>query len=240
MTEYEIERAARDARLGPIGGGTDEIMKEILGKTMVGCETQGDVSPAVSPARATAPRMRAPRGATIAALRRYPVKSMAGQQVDEVELRWQGLVGDRRWAFVFEDDRSRFPWVTGRRAAEMILLRTEFADPENADHSEIVVHGPDGQVRPLDDPSLAQELAARTGRPVRLIRSGRGIFDAFPVSLISTGTAGEIADHRRFRPNLLVEAEALRARRAGSGARSSSARATTRRGSASTSATSAA
>jgi acyl-CoA dehydrogenase len=33
MVEYEIERAARDARLGPIGGGTDEIMKEILGKS---------------------------------------------------------------------------------------------------------------------------------------------------------------------------------------------------------------
>jgi acyl-CoA dehydrogenase len=33
MREYEIERAARDARLGPIGGGTDEIMKEILGKS---------------------------------------------------------------------------------------------------------------------------------------------------------------------------------------------------------------
>ena len=34
MREYEIERAARDARLGPIGGGTDEIMKEILAKTL--------------------------------------------------------------------------------------------------------------------------------------------------------------------------------------------------------------
>jgi acyl-CoA dehydrogenase len=32
--EYEIERAARDARLGPIGGGTDEIMKEILGRSL--------------------------------------------------------------------------------------------------------------------------------------------------------------------------------------------------------------
>jgi len=34
MREYEIERAARDARLGPIGGGTDEVMKEILAKTL--------------------------------------------------------------------------------------------------------------------------------------------------------------------------------------------------------------
>jgi acyl-CoA dehydrogenase len=34
MKEYEVERAARDLRLGPIGGGTDEIMKEILGKQL--------------------------------------------------------------------------------------------------------------------------------------------------------------------------------------------------------------
>jgi acyl-CoA dehydrogenase len=34
MEEYEIERMARDARLGPIGGGTDEIMREILGKVL--------------------------------------------------------------------------------------------------------------------------------------------------------------------------------------------------------------
>jgi len=32
MVEYGIERAVRDLRLGPIGGGTDEIMKEILGR----------------------------------------------------------------------------------------------------------------------------------------------------------------------------------------------------------------
>jgi acyl-CoA dehydrogenase len=32
--EYGIERAVRDARLGPIGGGTDEVMKEIIGKTI--------------------------------------------------------------------------------------------------------------------------------------------------------------------------------------------------------------
>jgi acyl-CoA dehydrogenase len=32
--EPDLARAARDARLGPIGGGTDEIMKEILVKTL--------------------------------------------------------------------------------------------------------------------------------------------------------------------------------------------------------------
>jgi acyl-CoA dehydrogenase len=34
MKEYWVERAARDARLGPIGGGSDEIMREILGRLL--------------------------------------------------------------------------------------------------------------------------------------------------------------------------------------------------------------
>jgi acyl-CoA dehydrogenase len=34
MREYGVERALRDARLGPIGGGTDEVMKEILGRQL--------------------------------------------------------------------------------------------------------------------------------------------------------------------------------------------------------------
>jgi acyl-CoA dehydrogenase len=34
MKEYEVERSLRDARLGPIGGGSDEIMKEILGRQL--------------------------------------------------------------------------------------------------------------------------------------------------------------------------------------------------------------
>jgi len=34
MREYDVERALRDSRLGPIGGGTSEIMKEIIGKQL--------------------------------------------------------------------------------------------------------------------------------------------------------------------------------------------------------------
>jgi acyl-CoA dehydrogenase len=33
VTEFPAERALRDARLGPIGGGTSEIMKEIIGRS---------------------------------------------------------------------------------------------------------------------------------------------------------------------------------------------------------------
>jgi acyl-CoA dehydrogenase len=34
LADTGLERALRDARLGPIGGGTDEVMREILGRSM--------------------------------------------------------------------------------------------------------------------------------------------------------------------------------------------------------------
>ena len=34
----------------------------------------------------------------VVSLFRYPVKSMAAQVLDEVDVSWEGLAGDRRWA----------------------------------------------------------------------------------------------------------------------------------------------
>ena len=36
----------------------------------------------------------------VAAVWRYPVKSMASDPVPSVEVSWHGVAGDRRWAFV--------------------------------------------------------------------------------------------------------------------------------------------
>ncbi len=36
----------------------------------------------------------------VAQLWRFPVKAMAGERLDEAELSWHGVAGDRRWAFV--------------------------------------------------------------------------------------------------------------------------------------------
>ena len=36
----------------------------------------------------------------VAAVLRYPVKSMAAEPVEDVDVSWHGLSGDRRWAFV--------------------------------------------------------------------------------------------------------------------------------------------
>ena len=51
----------------------------------------------------------------VVGLWRYPVKSMAGEPLTEIEMSWHGFAGDRRWAFIRDDvTRSGFPWLTLR------------------------------------------------------------------------------------------------------------------------------
>jgi MOSC N-terminal beta barrel domain len=51
----------------------------------------------------------------VAALWRYPVKSMAAEALDDAEVSWHGFAGDRRSAFIRDGQvRSGFPWLTIR------------------------------------------------------------------------------------------------------------------------------
>jgi uncharacterized protein len=148
--------------------------------------------------------------ARVVELWRYPVKSMAGEPLDGVSVAWNGVAGDRRWAFVREgQERNGFPWLTIREAAEMWRYRPWFVEPDRPDTSPTMVHTPSGDEFDVADPKLAGELCYGT----RVIRQSRGIFDTMPLSLISTQTvtrlgtlAGVELSRRRFRPNIVVEA----------------------------------
>ena len=60
----------------------------------------------------------------VVGLWRYPVKSMAAEALESVEVGWHGLAGDRRWAFVRGGlERSGFPWMTIREDAAMWRYR---------------------------------------------------------------------------------------------------------------------
>ena len=146
---------------------------------------------------------------SLVGLWRYPVKSMAGEVLDAVEVSWHGLAGDRRWAFVREGtERSGFPWLTLRERAEMSRFQPSFVDPARPDRSDTTVRTPEGQTFDVVDPGLATRLAPDGAR---VIRQDRGNFDMFPLSLITTATIAELSrrvgrelEVQRFRPNLVV------------------------------------
>src|SRR5207244_2786214 len=103
---------------------------------------------------------------------RYPVKSMAGEQLPTAGVSWHGVEGDRRWAFIRPGlERSDFPWMTIRELAAMGDYRPRLADPERPDESVTTVVTPGGRELDVSDPALAAEL----GDGVRLIKQNRGV-----------------------------------------------------------------
>ena len=159
-------------------------------------------------ARTRSPALR--EVARVVELWRYPVKSMAGELLNNVDVAWNGVAGDRRWAFVREgQERNGFPWLTIRERAEMWRYRPSFVDPDRPDTSPTMVRTPSGVEFDVVDPTLANELLTGT----RVIRQKRGIFDTMPLSLISAQSVGGLSrlagvelSALRFRPNVVVEA----------------------------------
>lgn len=148
----------------------------------------------------------------VVGLWRYPVKSMGAEPLDAVDVSWHGLAGDRRWAFVRSGvANSGFPWLTLRERPDMWHYLPSFAEPARPDKSRTLVQTPSGVVYDVVDPALGDELW-----PVGayVIKQDRGIFDTFPLSLITTQTitrlgerVGAHLDVQRFRPNILVDAD---------------------------------
>ena len=156
----------------------------------------------------------------VVALWRYPVKSMAAEELDGTDVSWHGLAGDRRWAFVRDGQvRSGFPWLTIRERPELAHYRPRFTEPGRPDASPARVRTPSGGDLDVADPALAAEL----GPGVRVIKQNRGVFDTMPLSLLTTQTlaglgrlvgpdlvgpdlVGTGLAAGRFRPNLLVDA----------------------------------
>ena len=151
----------------------------------------------------------------IAALNRYPVKSMAGVSLEEAQLGWHGLAGDRRFAFRRLTDRSGFPWLTASKFPRLILYRPFGSDGASPEPLPTHVRTPDGRELELGSDELRAEIAEQSRFDVELMKLKQGIFDDAPVSLITAATAqgvcvgaGVESDARRFRPNIVIETDA--------------------------------
>jgi hypothetical protein len=144
----------------------------------------------------------------VEAIFRYPVKSMGGERLDVAQLGWHGLDGDRRLAFRRMDDRSGFPWLTAGKLPGLVLFA-----PHRHEDGALPTHvrTPDGEDLPVFGDELAAEVGRRYGAPVEMMQMKHGIFDDACISVIASDTvreigrlAGQSADARRFRPNVVV------------------------------------
>jgi len=130
----------------------------------------------------------------VAELWRYPVKSLAGEPLEEAELRAGGIFGDR----LFQVRRADGRIVDARAHPRMLALR-----PTLSSSGELLVDG-----KPWDAPEIARavEDAAAVGSGARLVRNdGADRFDVLPLLVATDGAIAALGrDRRRLRPNILV------------------------------------
>jgi uncharacterized protein YcbX len=148
----------------------------------------------------------------VAALVRYPIKSMAGMPTDSAFLGWHGLNGDRRFAFRRVGDKSGFPWLSASRLPELILYHPFGLDESTGEPLPTHIRTPSGADIEMRSTALEDEIAERFRGPVELMQLKHGIFDDAAVSVISQTTIAAICreaevelDSRRFRANILLE-----------------------------------
>lgn len=156
----------------------------------------------------------------IESLWRYPVKSMAGDRVNEAFVGLSGIRGDRIYAFKSSKCPRGLPYLSAREQEQMLRYRPRFRDARpdarpDAPPAELDVDvvTPSGDVLAIDDPDLVRMLGdGLDGHELTLVRSDRAITDCHPVSILGVQTAqalgrelGVAMDQRRFRANIYVD-----------------------------------
>lgn len=153
------------------------------------------------------------RVGTVESLWRYPVKSMRGEELEEIFVGAAGIAGDRVYAFRSSAAREDFPYFTGREQREMLLYRPRFR--QSAQGVGVVdVETPDGDTLAIDNPALIERLRAGADpkHQVTVMRSERSMTDAYPVSIMSVQTperlgreTGSAPEKRRYRANIYID-----------------------------------
>lgn len=150
---------------------------------------------------------------------RYPVKSMRGEEMEEMFAGYPGVYGDRLFAFESSASPKGFPFFTGRDQRQMIRYRARFRNPEkaarpvnwseaqklspnlnpiSADASELMVdvETPDGKTFAIDDPALIDDLRLHIAgnHELTLLRSEKAITDCRPLSIFAVQTAKRLGE----------------------------------------------
>jgi uncharacterized protein len=155
----------------------------------------------------------------VESLWRYPVKSMRGEELDEMFAGYAGVYGDRLFAFESSASPKGFPFFTGRDQRQMVRYGARFRHPAkaarpvnwseaqklspnlnpiSADATELMVdvETPDGKTFAIDDPALIDNLRAGLdgGHKLQLLRSDKAITDCRPLSIFAVQTAEKLGE----------------------------------------------
>ena len=123
---------------------------------------------------------------------RYPVKTMAGETLQRVDIGALGIEGDR--VVHVEDASGRV--ITSRSHPRFLGHKSTLSA-----HGSVMVDG-----RLWDSPEVAAEVVDIVGPGATLVRyEGPERFDVLPLLIATDGAIAAFGhDHRRLRPNIVI------------------------------------
>jgi uncharacterized protein len=123
---------------------------------------------------------------------RYPVKSMAGESLNSVDLTESGVAGDR-----IIQVRNAAGRIMTARTRPLLLRHHATLGTGN----QVLVDG-----RPWNAEDVARDVQAAAGAGTRLVESNaEDRFDVLPLLIATDGMLTAVGqDLRRFRPNLVI------------------------------------
>ncbi len=166
---------------------------------------------------------------------RYPVKSMRGEEVDEIFVSFAGLMGDRVYAISATSSPKEFPWHTAREYERFVLHQAYFKNrkatlkPDNMQEAldnpavlnpayptkeafAVNVKTPDGEVYDIESPEFLENISGQSEGQLKLHYTQRSITDCRPVTLFSLQTLEQLKqetkldiDKLQFRSNFYVD-----------------------------------
>jgi uncharacterized protein len=157
---------------------------------------------------------------SVAALWRFPVKSMKGEPIERVELTSQGILGDRAYAII-DVDTGKLVSASAKLFPRMLDCRAVFLEaPKLADELPPVrITLPDDSTVISNSPDAEQKLSSYFGRNVRLAQAATedfakaqsaffaeagiasplpagALFDLFPLSIVTNSTLDRLNEIR--------------------------------------------
>ena len=171
---------------------------------------------------------------TLESLWRYPVKSMRGEELDEVFVTFGGVMGDRLYSLTTDSGNPGFPWHTARDQESLLLYKPQYKQgsttfkPKNLDAAQsmapginplypeteafaIEVETPEGETYRLDESFLTHIKALTDDQTLKLRFTQKSQYDCRPLSIFSTQLQDSLTeelsieiDKRRFRANFYV------------------------------------
>lgn len=129
----------------------------------------------------------------IAEIWRYPVKSLAGEQLKSASLNADGIAGDRRVLVYNEQTRQL---ITSRTHPKLLGLKAAVDQ-----YGQVFING-----QPWNASASAQAIITAAGPHARLLEwDGMERFDVLPLLVATDGAIKEFGyDHRHLRPNLVI------------------------------------